>query len=58
MGRTFSRWWAPEEALLGLARDTAEADFAVGGLAALAVDPTVRIVVLPGNPSSQEIPAM
>jgi hypothetical protein len=58
VGGTFSRWWAPEEALLGLARDTAEADFAVGGLAALAVDPTVRIVVLPGNPSSQVIPAM
>lgn len=58
MDGTFSRWWAPEEALLGLARDTAEADFAVGGLGALAVDPTVRIVVLPGNPSSQVIPAV
>jgi hypothetical protein len=58
MDSTFSRWWAPEEAFLGLARDAAEGDFASGGLAALAVDPTVRIVVLPGNPSSQVVPAV
>ena len=33
--------------------------FARGGLVALAVDPTVRIVVLPGNPNSpQVIPAV
>jgi hypothetical protein len=55
---TFSRWWASEEAFLGLARDTAAENFAGGGLAALAVDPTVRIVVLPGNPSSQVVPAV
>ena len=53
-----SRRWAREEALLGLARDTADGDFARGGLAALAVDPTVRIVVLPGDPSIQVVPAV
>ncbi len=58
MDDTVSRWWAREEAVLGLARDTADGAFARGGLAALAVDPTVRIVVLPGNPSSQVVPAV
>jgi hypothetical protein len=53
---TASRWWAPEEALLGLTRDPAEGNFAKGGLVALAVNPTVRIVVLPGNPSCQVVP--
>ncbi len=58
MDDTVSRRWAREEALLGLARDTPDGDFARGGLAALAVDPTVRIVVLPGDPSSQVVPAV
>jgi hypothetical protein len=47
-----SRRWAQEQALLGLARDTPPAGFAVGGLGALAVRPTARIVVLPGDPAS------
>lgn len=46
-----------EQALLGLARDTPDEEFARGGLAALAVDPTVRITVLPGDPSAQPLPA-
>ena len=58
MDDNVSRRWAREEALLGLARDTADGDFARGGLAALAVNPTVRIVVLPGDPSSQVVPAV
>jgi hypothetical protein len=49
--------WAEEQALLGLARDTPPATFAAGGLGALAVPPTVRIVVLPGEPSSIALPA-
>ncbi len=52
-----SRKWAQEQALLGLARDTPHAMFAAGGLGALAVAPTVRIVVLPGEPSSIAVPA-
>ena len=46
------RRWEREQALLGLARDTPEEEFARGGLAALAVDPTVRITVLPADPSA------
>lgn len=49
--------WAREQDLLGLARDTPAGRFARGGLAALAVDPTVRIVVLPGDLSARPIPA-
>jgi len=54
---TAKRRWEREQALIGLARDTPDEEFARGGLAALAVDPTVRIVVLPGDPSSQVVPA-
>jgi hypothetical protein len=50
------RRWEREQALLGLARDTTDEEFARGGLAALAVDPTVRITVLPGDPSAQPVP--
>src|SRR6266496_3146126 len=50
------RRWDREQALLGLARDTPEEGFARGGLAALAVDPTVRITVLPADPSAQPVP--
>jgi hypothetical protein len=42
--------WEREQALLGLAPDRTDAEFAVGGLAALAVQPTVRICVLQGDP--------
>jgi hypothetical protein len=48
--------WASEQALLGLAPDTPDEQFGVGGLAALAVPPTVRIVVLPGDPSAVAVP--
>jgi hypothetical protein len=48
--------WEREQALLGLARDTPDDKFATGGLGALAVPPTVRIVVLPGDPCSQTVP--
>lgn len=51
------RRWEREQAFLGLARDTPDKEFARGGLAALAVDPTVRITVLPGDPSAQPVPA-
>jgi hypothetical protein len=54
---TARRRWEREQALLGLARDTPDEEFARGGLAVLAVDPTVRVVVLPGDPSSQAVPA-
>jgi len=54
---TAKRRWEREQALIGQARDTPDEEFARGGLAALAVDPTVRIVVLPGDPSSQAVPA-
>jgi hypothetical protein len=50
------RRWEREQALLGLARDTPDEKFAVGGLGALAVAPTVRIVVLPSDPCSQTVP--
>jgi hypothetical protein len=49
--------WMREQALLGLNRVTPDEEFARGGLAAFAVDPTVRIAVLPGDPSSQPVPA-
>jgi hypothetical protein len=52
-----NRRWEREQALLGLARDTPDEKFARGGLAALAVEPTVRITVLPGDPSAQSVPA-
>jgi hypothetical protein len=48
--------WEREQALLGLAWDTPDDGFAVGGLAVLAVPPTVRIVVLPGDPCAVAIP--
>jgi len=51
------RRWEQEQALLGLARDTPDEQFATGGLGALGVEPTARIVVLPGNPSAQPVPA-
>jgi len=47
--------WERAQALLGLAWDTPDEGFAVGGLAALAVPPTVRIVVLPGDPCAVAI---
>lgn len=50
------RQWEREQTLLGLARDTTDEEFARRGLATLAVDPTVRITVLPGNPSGQPVP--
>lgn len=49
--------WAREQDLLGLVRDMPAGQFARGGLAALAVDPTVRIAVLPGDLSAHAIPA-
>lgn len=51
------RRWEREQARLRLARDTPDKEFARGGLAALAVDPTVRITVLPADPSAQPVPA-
>jgi hypothetical protein len=50
------RRWEREQALLGLARDTPDEKFAAGGLGALAVPPTVRVVVLPSDPCSQIVP--
>lgn len=49
--------WEREQRLLGLARETPDDEFAAGGLATLAVPPTVRIVVLPGDPEKQVVPA-
>ncbi len=49
--------WTRELALLGLDRNTPDEAFSRGGLASFAVDPTVRITVLPGDPSSQPVPA-
>lgn len=49
--------WGQELSLLDLARDTEEGSFARGGLAALAVPPSVRILVLPADPSAQVVPA-
>lgn len=48
--------WEREQALLGLAWDTPDEGFAGGGLAALAVPPTVRIVVLPVDSCAVAIP--
>jgi hypothetical protein len=48
--------WEPEQALLGLARGTPDEGFALGGLARLAVAPTVRIVILPGDPCAVAVP--
>jgi hypothetical protein len=50
------RRWEREQALLGMARDTPDGQFAVGGLGALAVEPTARVVVLPADPSAQPVP--
>lgn len=50
------RHWAEEQTLLGLASSTPAATFATGGLGALAVRPTVRVVVLPGDPSLLAVP--
>lgn len=53
-----AQWrWERERAALGLARDTPDQEFARGGLAALAVDPTTRITVLPRDASAQPVPA-
>ena len=52
------RRWEHEQILLGLAESTPRAAFATGGLGALAVPPTVRIVVLPGDPASVTLPAL
>jgi hypothetical protein len=49
--------WEREQQLLGLARDTSDDRFAAEGLAVLAVEPTVRIVVLPGDPAAQPVGA-
>lgn len=51
------RRWEREQAFLGLARDTPDETFARGSLAALAVEPTVRITVIPGDLSAQPVPA-
>lgn len=56
MENAVERRWHREQAILGLARETPDGQFARGGLAALGVDPTVRIVVLPGDPSAQPVP--
>jgi hypothetical protein len=52
-----TRRWEREQSFLGLGRDTPEEKFARGGLAALAVEPTVRVTVLPGDPSAQPVSA-
>ena len=57
MDDSVTRRWEREQEFLGLARDTPAETFARGGLAALAVEPTVRIVVMPGDPSGQSLPA-
>jgi hypothetical protein len=51
------RRWEREQILLGLVRDTPNEEFARGGLAALSIDPTLRIAVLPGDPFGQPVPA-
>jgi hypothetical protein len=48
--------WEREQALLGLAPDTPDEEFAIGGMAALAMPPTVRICVLPGDPYAVAVP--
>jgi hypothetical protein len=55
-GDVVKRRWEREQTLLGLARDTPDEKFAIGGLGALAVPPTVRIVVLPSDPCSHTVP--
>jgi hypothetical protein len=50
--------WGREQALLGLARDSPDDEFAAGGLGALAAPPTVRIVVLPADPDLQCVPGL
>jgi hypothetical protein len=50
--------WEREQVVLGLARDSPDEEFAAGGLGALAVPPTVRIVVLPADPGSQCVPGL
>jgi hypothetical protein len=47
--------WEREQAFLGLTRETPDGEFARGGLGTLAGDPTVRITVLPDDPSSQAL---
>jgi hypothetical protein len=48
--------WEREQALLGLALNTPDEEIAGGGLAALAIPPTVRICVLPGDPDAVAVP--
>jgi len=48
--------WEREQTLLGLAPGTPDEELAVGGLAALAIPPTVRICVLPGDPDAVAVP--
>lgn len=57
MDDAVTRRWHREQVYLGLSRATPEDQFARGGLAALAVDPTVRIAVIPGDPSAQPVRA-
>jgi hypothetical protein len=45
--------WQREQQLLGLARETADGAFLMGGLGALAENPSVRITVLPADVSSR-----
>jgi hypothetical protein len=50
--------WEREQLLLGLARDSPDEEFAAGGLGALAVPTTVRVVVVPADPGSQCVPGL
>jgi hypothetical protein len=50
--------WEREQLMLGLARDSPDEEFAAGGLGALAVPPSVRIVVVPADPGSQCVPGL
>jgi len=49
--------WEHEQSALGMTRTTPDKEFAAGGLATLAVQPTIRVVVLPGRPAAQAVPA-
>ena len=49
--------WEQEQRLLGLARTTSDGEFAPGGLATLAQEPTVRLTILPAEPPSLNVPA-
>ena len=49
--------WVQEQQFLRMARDTPDDTFLSGGLGALALNPTVRIAVLPGDPSCQSVSA-